>query len=87
MASKTHRLNVRVAPGDSERFRQAADLIGESLSEFLVKSGRERAERELADRNRFVLNPADWVRFKETLDRPAEVRPELADLLSRRRPE
>jgi uncharacterized protein (DUF1778 family) len=30
------------------------------LSEFVVESGRERAERVLADRARFVLSPARW---------------------------
>lgn len=87
MASRTQRLNLRVAPGDGELFRRAAELKGQSLSEFLVESGRESAERTVADRSRFVLDDDEWRTFNAALDRPAEVRPELAQLLSRTRPE
>jgi len=87
VASKTQRLNLRVSPTDGELFRQAAELSGQSLSEYLVESGRERAERALADRSRFVLDQNEWQEFTDGLERPADVRPELADLLSRPRPE
>ena len=87
MASKTERLNLRVSPTDGELFRQAAELSGQSLSDYLVESGRERAERALADRTRFVLDEAQWRAFTAGLERPAEVRPELSSLFSRPRPE
>ena len=87
MASRTERLNLRVTPADGELFRQVAEIYGQSLSEYLVESGRERAERALADRGRFVLDDEQWQAFTAGLDRPAEVRPELADLFSRPRPE
>lgn len=57
--------------------RQAAELLGETLSEFLIASGRERAERLVADRRRFVLDEAAWAAFNEALERPAELKPEL----------
>jgi Protein of unknown function (DUF1778) len=59
----------------------------DSLTEFLVESGRERAERLLADRTHFALGDADWRAFTAALDRPAEARPELARLFARPRPE
>lgn len=86
-ATKTARVNLRVAPADDVLLRQAADLLGETLSEFLIESGRERAERLVADRTRFVLDEAAWTAFNEALDRPAEVKPELRDLFVRARPE
>lgn len=86
-AAKTARVNLRVAPADDLLLRQAADLLGESLSEFLVESGRERAERLVADRTRFVLDEASWIAFNDALDRPAEVKPELRELFARSRPE
>jgi uncharacterized protein (DUF1778 family) len=86
-AAKTARVNLRVAPADDVLLRQAADLLGESLSEFLIESGRERAERLLADRTRFVLDDASWAAFTDALDRPAEVKPEVRELFSRSRPE
>jgi uncharacterized protein (DUF1778 family) len=86
-ATKTARVNLRVAPADDVLLRQAADLLGETLSEFLIESGRERAERVIADRDRFVLDDAAWTAFNDALDRPAEIKPELRELFARARPE
>ena len=44
------------------------------------------ARRE-PNRSRFVLDQNEWQEFTDGLERPADVRPELADLLSRPRPE
>lgn len=85
--TKTQRVHLRVAAGDDELFRSAAAAADESLSEFLVESGRERAERVLADRTRFVLSPAEWRDFTAALDRPAREIPALVELFRRSRPE
>ncbi|MGZ6586506.1 MAG: type II toxin-antitoxin system TacA family antitoxin [Solirubrobacteraceae bacterium] len=85
--TKTERVQLRVAPADDALLRQAAELAGESLTTFLLGSGRERAERLLADRSRFVLDARDWKRFSAALDRPAEVSAGVADLFARSRPE
>jgi uncharacterized protein (DUF1778 family) len=84
---KTERVNLRVAPDDDAVLRRAADLLGETLSEFLIESGLERAERVVADRTRFVLDESAWAAFIEALDRPAQLKPELRDLFSRPRPD
>jgi uncharacterized protein (DUF1778 family) len=84
--TKTARLNLRVAPADDVLLRQAAELVGETLSEFLIESGRERAERLVADRTRFVLDEAAWTAFNEALDRPAEVNSQVRELFTRPRP-
>jgi len=84
--AKTQRVHLRVAAGDDELFRRAAAAADESLSEFLVESGRERAERVLADRTRFVLSPAEWRDFTAALDRPAREIPALVELFRRSRP-
>lgn len=85
--AKTARRNLRVSPDDDDLFRQAAAEIGESVSEFLVESGRERAELILADRTQFVLDRKAWKAFTAALDRPAEVKPAVARLMRRARPE
>lgn len=85
--AKTHRVQLRVAPSDDALIRRAASLRDESLSKFLIESGRERAERMLADRTRFVVSDAQWQAFATALDGPAGVRPELVELLARPRPE
>ncbi len=84
---KTRRVNLRVAERDDDLFRRAADVAEESLSEFLVEGGRERAERLLADRTRFVLSEEQWAAFTAALDRPAQAKPELIELFRRARPE
>jgi uncharacterized protein (DUF1778 family) len=86
-ATKTARVNLRVAPADDVLLRQAAELLGETLSEFLIESGRERAERLVADRTRFLLDDVAWTAFNDALDRPAEIKPELRELFARSRPE
>lgn len=86
-ATKTTRRNLRLAPTDDALFREAAAAVGESVTEFLVESGRERAEMILADRTEFVLDAAAWKAFGDALDRPAEVKPAVVDLLRRPRPE
>jgi uncharacterized protein (DUF1778 family) len=85
--TKTQRMHLRVAATDDELFRSAAAAAQESLSEFLVESGRERAERVLADRTRFVLPAAEWRAFTRALDRPARAIPEVVELFRRPRPE
>ena len=85
--TKSSRLNLRVAAADDALLRQAAAMTGETVSEFLVESARERAEQRLvADRTRFALDEAQWSAFCAALDRPAEVKPELRELFARPRP-
>jgi uncharacterized protein (DUF1778 family) len=86
-ATKTRRVNLRVAPSDDDLLRRAAEAVGQSLSDFLVEGGRERAERVLADRTRFVLDDDAWDRFCAALDRPAQVKPAVAELFRRPAPE
>jgi uncharacterized protein (DUF1778 family) len=83
---KTQRVNLRVASRDDELFRQAAAVADESLSEFLVEGGRERAARLLTNRTQFVLSEKNWVAFSEALDRPAQTDPALVELFQRLRP-
>ena len=85
-ATKTARRNLRVSPADDDLFRLAAEAVGESVTDFLVESGRERAETILADRTQFALDEAAWEEFNAALDRPAEVKPAVVELMQRPRP-
>jgi uncharacterized protein (DUF1778 family) len=85
--TKTQRVQLRVAASDDALFRTAAAVGRQSLSEFLVESGRERAQRLLADRTRFALSPADWRAFTEALDRPAREIDAVVELFRSARPE
>lgn len=89
MATKQEkdRLNLRIDPEDRALFDSAARVHRETLTQFLVESGRERAERLLADRTRFALDSEGMRRVFEAMDRPARVQPELVELFARARPE
>ncbi len=80
-------LSLRIDAQDRALFDRAADVQHETLTQFLVESGRERAERLFADRNSFSIDSDAWRDLMAALDRPAEARPELVDLFSRPKPE
>jgi uncharacterized protein (DUF1778 family) len=82
-AVKVRRLSLRVEDRDRELFDRAADANRETLTQFLVAGGRERAERLLADRTRFQLAPDDWEKLVAIMDREARPNPRLAKLFSR----
>jgi uncharacterized protein (DUF1778 family) len=84
--TKTHRVHLRVAAEDDELLRSAAASARQTLSEFLIEGGRERAERVLGDRTRFMLSDAEWERFAAALDQPARENPALRELFRRPRP-
>ncbi len=84
---KSQRLNLRIEKEDAALFKRAASARRESLTQFLVESGRERAERLLADRTSFQVDSEAWREIVAAMDRPAKAQPGLADLFSRPRPE
>lgn len=83
-AIKARRLSLRVEDRDRELFDRAADANRETLTQFLVAGGRERAERLLADRTRFQLPPDAWDELVAIMDRDARPNPRLARLFSGR---
>jgi uncharacterized protein (DUF1778 family) len=87
MAGTKQQLNLRIDSEDRALFDQAATARHETLTQFLVESGRERAERLLADRTYFALGSEEWKQLMEALDRPPRANPGLVDLFSRPRPE
>ena len=84
---KTQRVNLRIEKDDETLFKQAALVHRESLTQFLVESGRERAERLLADRTSFSVDSDAWQEIAAAMDQPAKARPELSKLFARPRPE
>lgn len=83
---KTVQRGLRLSPVDDHLFRQAAAVLGQSVSEFLIEGGRQRAEAILCDRTQFALDRYAWKAFAAALDRPAEANPAVVRLLRRPRP-
>lgn len=68
--TKDQRLNVRISSRQEQLIRYAAATTDRTLTDFLVDSAVERAERILADRRWFVATPEQWDEFQRLLDAP-----------------
>lgn len=84
MATKVRRERVhfRVTEEDKSLFRVAAELKGLDMSEFLVSTAREAAERAIEDQRDFVLSPERYAAFVAALDRPPVEKPRLRRLFA-----
>jgi uncharacterized protein (DUF1778 family) len=82
-SARASRWNLRVARGDDVVVRRAANESDRELSEFVRSAAVLEAERVLADRASFELDPARWDHFAKMLDRPPRIPPGLEELFSR----
>ena len=76
---KTTRLNIRTTPEQDALIRQAAAATHTTMSEFMLHSATARAGHVLADRRWFLLEDEAYDEFRRLLDRPAVVKPRLAE--------
>lgn len=81
--TKSSRWNLRVAPGDDEVVRSAAQAVDRDLTEFVRFAALKEAEHVLADRTLFTIDTQRWDEFTEQLDRPPRVPEGLSELFSR----
>ncbi len=68
MQTKSRRLEARVEPAVDDLITEAARLLGESRSEFLVRSARESAERVLARTDLVFMSAQQFDVLVESLD-------------------
>lgn len=83
LSGKTDRWAFRVAPATDHKVRQAAEAVDRRLTDFVIQAAEAEADRVLADRTRFELEPSAWDEFKSLLDRPAQANPRLAELFKK----
>ena len=81
--NRDRRWDLRVAESEDELVRAASDAAETSFTGFVRLAAVSEARRVLADRTAFELGPADWTRFMDLLDRPAQVPDGLRDLFSK----
>jgi uncharacterized protein (DUF1778 family) len=74
---RSRRFQLRATASEEELIRSAAERQGVNVTEFIMRSAREKAEEALADQTRFVLDDARWKKFVAALDRPAQYKPRL----------
>lgn len=82
MGTKTARWTLRVTAAQDAAVRRVLEATGESLNEFVVRHAIEAAHTELADRRVFAIDAAAWAELQAVLDRPPQLRPEMAKLLA-----
>ncbi len=71
------RLEARVSPVQKNLFQRAADLSGRTLSEFVVASAQDAAERLIQDQDLIRLTPAEQTAFVKGLLEDTEPGPRL----------
>lgn len=85
-AVRDQRLNLRASAHQQSLIRRAAEAVDCSVTDFILGSALESADRVLADRKWFVANDEQWEQFQELLNAPLQPMPKLRRLLQRESP-
>lgn len=83
-SGKTARLEARLPAEIHALLKEAADLQGRSLSDFVVASAREAAEEAIARSHTIRLTQAEQKRFAAALLKPPKVAPALRKAMKHR---
>jgi uncharacterized protein (DUF1778 family) len=76
-ASRTARIEARIAPDTLRVVRRAAELQGRSISDFVVAAAQEAAHRTIDEAQVIHLSIEDQQRFVELLLNPPVLAPAL----------
>jgi uncharacterized protein (DUF1778 family) len=79
--TKDERLTVRVTHEQLDLFRDAAELQGQTVSDFAVTTLTSKAHDVMAERRVFRISGERWNELMSLLDERPVVRPNLADAL------
>jgi len=79
----TGRLNFRLTADQERSLRQAAALVGQSVTGFVLSTAVEHAQEVLERANHVQLSASEFHRFVAEVDKPAELVPELVTLFKR----
>ena len=81
--AKVERLELRASPSQTLAIRQAAAATAKTVTAFVLDAATIEAQRAIADRRLFRLDPNRWERFVNALDRPVKEKPRLRKLMRR----
>lgn len=79
-------LSLRIDQTTRGLIDKAAEILGQTRTEFMLTSARERATEVVLNQTLFRLNDTDWSAFNEALDNPPPANAELKALLARKAP-
>jgi uncharacterized protein (DUF1778 family) len=77
------RIDIRVDDGKKQVITTAAELAGQTLTQYVMGLVWPDAERRVAENHRVKLSAADWAEFMSRLDAPPKDLPALRVLLNR----
>ena len=86
MSAATEEIKLRVAPETKRAIQHAAEIKGETVSEFVRHAADVEAERVLADvrfRQTTTLPPSFFDEFVAALDEPGRAVPSLVEAVKR----
>jgi uncharacterized protein (DUF1778 family) len=83
-SAKAEPLSLRIDPQTRLLIDRAADALGQTRTEFMLATARDRAAQVLLSQRLFVLNDADWADFANALDAPVPSNSKLKGLLARK---
>ena len=79
---RSEKLDLRLTPQAKQRIVAAADVLGRSVSDFVLTSALERADEALAETNVWNLDAEQWDKFQAALDASPKFDPALNKLLT-----
>ena len=82
--AKSQRINLRATERQEDLLRRAAETTDHTLSEFILGSAVEHAQRVLADRRWFAATDAQFAEFLKLLDAPLPSTSKFDRLFARR---
>jgi len=81
MQTTLSRINLRTTPGTKQAIEQAAEMLGTTVSAFMLQNAYDAARRVLAEQQILTLSNRDRDAFLEALNKPPAPSKELRKLL------
>jgi len=79
---RDRRFQLRATATEEAIIKTAASRQGVNVTDFIIRSAYEKAEKTLSDQTRFMLDGPQWKAFMAALDRPARDKPRLRRLFA-----
>jgi uncharacterized protein (DUF1778 family) len=70
IVTKNERINIRLQHDAKRKIERAASFEGKKVSQFILASALEQAERAIHEHETLTLNAQDSAAFFDALDKP-----------------
>jgi uncharacterized protein (DUF1778 family) len=82
MASKMQRLSIRLTPDQDLVLRRAAEVRGESTTDYVLRNAVDAAQSDLAEMRFFVAGENEWQIIERALSEPVTFNTAMIKLLT-----